>query len=68
MSLKALHICFIVLAVGLSIGLGAWALREFSASGDTAHLALGGGGFALAGGLVIYLVWFLIKMRKAGLG
>ena len=66
MSLKAVHVCFIILATGLALGFGFWALRDYSASKNFTHLVLGMGSFVGAGVLVGYLVWFLVKMRKLG--
>ena len=57
MSLKAVHICFILLAAALAIGTGYWALRE-------GRLYFAIGSFAVGAGLAIYLFWFLNKMRK----
>lgn len=66
MSLKAIHICFIVLATLLTLGLGYWAVRDYEASKNFTNLSLGIGSFLGTGVLVGYLVWFLAKMKKVG--
>ena len=57
MSLKAVHICFILLAIALAAGTGCWAFRE-------AKLYFAVGSFTVGAGLAVYLFWFLNKMRK----
>ena len=59
MSLKAFHIVFILLSIGLALGLGIWALK-FS------HFGPGVAAFAGAAGLGYYLLWFVRKARKLG--
>jgi len=61
-SLKAFHVIFIGAAVVLAIWLGLWAWDQREAGGG--YLALAGGSFAAAAGLVVYEVWFLRKTRK----
>lgn len=68
MSLKAVHICFIVLAEALAWGFGIWAVRDYSASRNLVNLSLGIGSIAGAVALIGYLFWFLQKMRKVGAG
>ena len=66
MSLKALHICFILLSIFLAFGFGWWAVRDYSVTQNAVNLWMGigsfFGGIALAG----YLVWFLSKMKRVG--
>lgn len=66
MSLKALHICFIVLSILLALGFGIWAVRNFESSRNLVTLVLGAGSFV--GSLVLtgYLFWFVSKMKKVG--
>lgn len=66
MSLKALHVCFIVLASLLTLGFGYWAVRDYFSSGNFTNLLLGVGSFLGTGVLTTYLVWFLAKMKKVG--
>ncbi len=64
MSLKALHVCFIVLCVFLSLGFGYWALKDFGLTQNAVNLWMGIGSLAGAIILIGYLVWFLSKMKK----
>ena len=64
MSLKAVHIAFIVLAILLAAGLGLWAVRDHSSSGSIANLSLGAASFTAAVALTAYLFWFFRKMKK----
>ena len=66
MSLKAFHIFFIVLSTALAVGFGAWAIRDFTQSGNWIHLALGVGSFLGSVVLVRYGVWFLRKLKHVG--
>lgn len=54
MSLKAVHICFIILSILLAFGVGYGATE----------LYLKIGAFVVGGGLVYYLFRFIQKMRK----
>jgi hypothetical protein len=65
-SLKAVHICFIILATGLAVGFGFWALRDYSASKNLTYLILGISSFVIGAALVGYLFWFVVKMKKVG--
>ena len=64
MSLKAFHIFFIAVSTVLFVGLGVWATRDFSQSGNWLHLALGVGAFLGSGLLVFYGIWFLRKLKN----
>ena len=64
MSLKAFHVIFISAAVVLALWLGLWAWDQRQATGSGSFLALSGGSFAAAVGLVAYEVWFLRKTKK----
>lgn len=57
MSLKVVHICFILLATALAFGLGMWSLQRDFWLGGVASFA---GGVLLVG----YLFWFLKKMKR----
>ncbi|MBI2167775.1 MAG: hypothetical protein HYU34_06030 [Candidatus Omnitrophica bacterium] len=63
MSLKIVHICFILLATALAVGFGFWGIREPGAAGRTVNFYLGLGSLGLGAGLVVYLFWFLSKMK-----
>ena len=62
MSLKAFHICFIVLSTSLALGFGVWAFQNLEPQSGS-RLVLRVGGFLVAGGLLGYGSWFLRKMR-----
>lgn len=61
MSLKAFHICFIVLSSTLAAGVGVWALKNLEHLGP--RLVFSTSGFLVAGGLLGYGSWFLRKTR-----
>lgn len=64
MSLKALHICFIILCIFLSLGFGYWGLWDYGLTKNAVNLWMGTG--SLAGSVILagYLIWFLSKMKK----
>lgn len=64
MSLRALHICFITLSIFLAFGFGLWGLHDYDRSKTVVHLWLGMASFAGAVLLVVYLYWFLAKMKR----
>ena len=66
MSLKAFHIFFIATSVLLAIGLGIWEIVAYAASGDAVQLLIGIASFLAAGGLVVYGVRFLKKLKHVG--
>ena len=66
MSLKAFHIFFILVSTVLAVAFGAWAIRDFAASGSGVNLALGVASFVGSIGLVWYGIWFLRKMKNVG--
>ncbi len=61
MSLKAFHICFIVLSGSLSLAFAVWAFENLEQIGP--RLVFGVGGLLAAGALLSYGSWFLRKMR-----
>ena len=58
MSLKAVHICFIILSITLAAGFGYWALHR------PAYFYLGIVSLAGAVALALYLFRFIRKMKK----
>ena len=66
MSLKALHICFIVLSIFFTLGFGCWGVRDYGLSKNAVNLWLGIGSFTGGGVLIGYLFWFLPKMKRVG--
>jgi hypothetical protein len=55
-SLKAVHILFIVLSASLAFAFGFWSLRFYST-------AVGAASFIVGAGLVGYGVWFVKKTK-----
>jgi hypothetical protein len=63
MSLKAFHVFFIVVAVLLCLGFGAWCLDSDYARGRTAYAVTGYASFGLSVLLVVYEIRFLRKFK-----
>lgn len=66
MSLKAIHIVFVLASISLTAGLGAWSLRNYRASGTREDLWWTIGSFAVALALVIYGRFVLKKLKNIG--
>lgn len=64
MSLKGAHVVLISLSSILALFFGGWSLRAYTATGSGSHLAMALFSFALAAGLVIYVIWFARKIRS----
>ena len=64
MSLKAVHICFIILSIILTAGFGYWGIQNHNQTGNTTFLYLGIGSIIGSLVLVIYLFGFIRKMKK----
>lgn len=62
MSLKAFHILFIVLSVGLTLVVGAWGVQQYVREGSNGGLILAGIFFASGFLLVVYGVRFFKKL------
>lgn len=56
MNLKVFHFVFIVASIALAVVVGVWCLRVTTAGAVAA--------FAAAAALVVYLFWFIAKMRR----
>jgi hypothetical protein len=54
MSLRAFHVFFIVVSVGLSLWVGAWGVQEYLGGGGSGRLALAVLFFVLGGVLAVY--------------
>ena len=67
MSLKAFHIVFIVVSLLFCLGFGAWGVMNYTDTHSLTNLALGIVAFAGVPALGWYGVWFLKKMKRAGL-
>ena len=64
MSLKAFHVFFVIVSTLCALGFGAWAIGDYLRTGNIGVLALGVLGFAAAGALVWYGLWFLRKLKN----
>jgi len=64
MSLRTVHICFIVLSVFLALGFGFWGMRDYSLSKNILNRHMAIGSFLASGLLTVYLAWFLAKTRR----
>jgi hypothetical protein len=64
MSLKAFHLVFITLAIGLVLWLGWWALGAARGGAGGGWWLLAAGCLLSALGLAAYEVWFLRKTRE----
>ncbi len=63
MSLKALHVVFIVASIVLALGFGGWSLNEYSHGGARSHLWFGVGSLTTALLLIIYSKAMLRKLK-----
>jgi len=63
MSLKALHIVFIVASIVLALGFGAWALNEFAHDGPRSYLWFGLGSCVIGIVLIFYCRAVLKKLK-----
>lgn len=63
MSLKALHIVFIVASIVLTLGFGAWSLNAFSEDGARLNLWFGLGSILAGVGLIFYCRSVLRKLK-----
>ena len=63
MSLKALHVVFIVASIILALGFGAWSLNEYSHGAARSNLWFGVGSLALGLGLICYCRVMLKKLK-----
>jgi hypothetical protein len=64
MSLKAVHIVFVIFSTLLALGVGAWCIWVNMVEGAPVYLAGAIASFACALVLVIYGVWFYRKMKR----
>lgn len=64
MSLKALHVVFIVASIVLALGFGAWALKGYFDGGPRSYIWFGAGSIAAGLALVVYLRSVLKKLKN----
>ena len=68
MSLRAVHVLFIVASILLAIFMGVWGIVAFrSPLGSSGHLATGLVSCLVAMGLSLYAVSFVRKTRRIGI-
>jgi hypothetical protein len=63
MSLKAIHVVFIVASIVLALGFGAWSLNEYFHGGAGSHLWYGIGSLVAGLLLIIYGKAVLRKLK-----
>ena len=64
MSLKAFHLCFILISILLAFGFGAWEVYAYTQTGTTVDLLLGMPSLIAGMGLIFYLRAFLKKLKN----
>lgn len=64
MSLRAVHIVFIVASIGMSAVVGWWGVQQYRAGGDTTGLALAAFFLVLGVGLIAYGRYFAKKSKE----
>lgn len=64
MSLKAFHVLFVAISTLLCLGVGGWALREYTRSRSTGMLLYAAGSLMVSVALVVYGRWFLKKLKN----
>jgi len=64
MSLKALHIVFIVASIVLALGCGAWSLNAFAEDGAPGNLWFGVASILAGVGLIFYCRSVLRKLKN----
>lgn len=65
MSLKTLHVIFILICVVAADMFGAWAVWDYGTSRNPNTLALGIAAFVVGFGLIGYGIWFVRKADRA---
>jgi len=63
MSLKALHIVFILASIVLALGFGAWSLNEYHEGAARSNLWFGLGSLAAGAVLIVYCRAVLRKLK-----
>ena len=66
MSLKAIHIVFIIASTLLAFGFGAWSLRDYFSNGAPLDLVMGLGSLIVGAALIWYGKYFLKKLKHIG--
>lgn len=63
MSLKAIHIVFIVASIVLAFGFGAWSLKGYFDGAPRSYIWYGVGSLVVGLGLIVYLRSVLKKLK-----
>lgn len=63
MSLKALHIVFVIASIVLALGFGAWAVKQYFETGGRTFIWYAAGSFAAGLALIIYGKAVLKKLK-----
>ena len=63
MSLKALHVVFVIAATLLSLGFGVWSWAQHQAGAGTSYLLMAIASVLGAITLLVYGKWFLKKLK-----
>ena len=66
MSLKIVHLAFIVCSLALSLFVGVWGVSDYRAGGSTAGLVLAAMFFGLGVALAVYAPRYWAKMKDLG--
>ena len=64
MSLKIVHLFFIISVIGLLLGCGGLSLRHYAATPEMRYLAWAGISFLLAGGFILYFFKVLRVLNR----
>lgn len=64
MSLRTLHVVFVLCALVLTDMFGAWAIHEFASTRETSVLIMGISSFVLGFALVAYGAWMVHKLDR----
>jgi len=68
MSLRGMHLVFIVASIALAVMVTVWgAAMYMSDHGTWGHLAFAAGSLGSAGGMAVYLIGFTRKSRAIGM-
>lgn len=64
MSLKVIHVLFIVCSILLTLGFGGWCLQTYLQEKQTMYLIFALLSVVALGGLVAYMFWFARKLKS----
>ncbi len=65
MSLRTVHLVFILIVFIMADMFGAWGIHEYSTTGDKIPLVMGVLSFAFGFGLAGYAIWQVRKLDRA---